>query len=309
VNEDNYVIRRLDTDDIRQVQSHGQPWNHTYRQASRGSFRAQAVQVRSRTMELTHDHLHTGVIINGDSSHDVTAFACFAGRSHRHAHGAIARGDLLVFGGESELHFASDGPDEWVVVAIDTQTLHRWCERTGNEHLAGARSRIQARSMHAYSELFQSLQHVLRAAVTRQTAFEERVLRLLAEATWRGDSLTSARMLAVRAQQVLDRSFRSDVTLTQVCELVGAAPRTIQCAFQQTYGMSMRRYREILRLNFARSLLLHPQGRDPVRRAALSSGFSHLSRFAHSYSDFYGELPSATISQLRSTSDEDVRLV
>ncbi|MNE60088.1 transcriptional regulator EutR [compost metagenome] len=61
-------------------------------------------------------------------------------------------------------------------------------------------------------------------------------------------------------------------------------------------GMSPSNYIRIVRLNVARKLLLLSPS-ERIQGAAMDAGFNHLGRFSKYYHEFYGELPSETLSR------------
>ncbi|MBK5437569.1 AraC family transcriptional regulator [Pseudomonas sp. TH32] len=95
------------------------------------------------------------------------------------------------------------------------------------------------------------------------------------------------------AQRVQDE----DIGVLDLCNHLRISRRTLQYSFEDVLGMTPLNYLRSVRLNMARKLLMSsPQ--DTIQGAALDSGFSHLGRFSKYYQDFFGELPSETVSRL-----------
>jgi AraC-like DNA-binding protein len=83
--------------------------------------------------------------------------------------------------------------------------------------------------------------------------------------------------------------------LTEICNIIGMKPRTVQKYFHEIYGMGPTEYFRVRRLNRARTDLL--QGNNNVSEVALQWGFSHLGRFAGRYKTHFGESPKDTQNQ------------
>ena len=83
------------------------------------------------------------------------------------------------------------------------------------------------------------------------------------------------------------------LSVADIAHAVGSPVRSLQRAFQETFGRSPMQYLRDLRLDMARQMLLaHPNA--GVTQIALDCGFNHLGKFAAAYRDRFGEPPSAT---------------
>jgi AraC-like DNA-binding protein len=106
------------------------------------------------------------------------------------------------------------------------------------------------------------------------------------------------------------------ITLDQLAERAGVAPRTLEVHFRQFLGATPLGWVRAARLDRARSALLAPGARTTVSKVATDCGFSQLGRFAARYSSRFEELPSETLRRVRGATpdapegldDEAVRL-
>ncbi|URM26366.1 helix-turn-helix domain-containing protein [Pseudomonas frederiksbergensis] len=88
-----------------------------------------------------------------------------------------------------------------------------------------------------------------------------------------------------------------DIGVLDLCNHLRISRRTLQYSFEDVLGMTPLNYVRSVRLNTARKLLMSsPQ--ESIQGAALDAGFSHLGRFSKYYQEFFGELPSQTVSRL-----------
>lgn len=95
------------------------------------------------------------------------------------------------------------------------------------------------------------------------------------------------------AQHIQDE----DIGVLDLCSHLRISRRTLQYSFEDILGMTPLNYLRSVRLNTARKLLMSSP-KDTIQGAAMDSGFSHLGRFSKYYQDFFGELPSETVSRL-----------
>jgi AraC-like DNA-binding protein len=96
-----------------------------------------------------------------------------------------------------------------------------------------------------------------------------------------------------RAEAFLRGHFSEAVNLSAVAEAAGVSARTLQDAFRRYRNTTPLELLRGLRLDRVRSQIL--KGEASVTEAAFDAGFQHLGRFARSYANRFGELPSKTL--------------
>ena len=96
----------------------------------------------------------------------------------------------------------------------------------------------------------------------------------------------------------MERAATEAISLTDVIAAAGVRARTLHEAFRHFETTTPMRFLRSLRLDRARALLM--EGEMSVADAAMTSGFGHLSRFAHYFEQRFGENPSATLRRSRS---------
>jgi AraC-like DNA-binding protein len=84
--------------------------------------------------------------------------------------------------------------------------------------------------------------------------------------------------------------------MTELCAAVGASGRALRMYCQEHLGMSPHRYLLLRRMNLVRrALALADPAATNVTTIALDHGFGELGRFAVSYRELFGEVPSVTL--------------
>lgn len=90
------------------------------------------------------------------------------------------------------------------------------------------------------------------------------------------------------------------VTIEELAVATDVSQRTLRSLFLEYFGVPPRRYLLIRRLNQVRSVLRTSEPDETtVTSVAAQFGFWHLGRFAGTYSELFGETPSATLHQAR----------
>ena len=89
---------------------------------------------------------------------------------------------------------------------------------------------------------------------------------------------------------------RETVGLDDMVQASGVSRRSLHEGFRKYYGVTPMVYLRNVRLDNARLVLKQKGAGDvSVTGVALDSGFNHLSKFANSYKERFGELPSETL--------------
>jgi AraC family transcriptional regulator, ethanolamine operon transcriptional activator len=104
----------------------------------------------------------------------------------------------------------------------------------------------------------------------------------------------SRRRLVARALEVLHATPDEPVSVTSICDALGVTERTLQRAFQDCLGTSLRVYERERRLRAAHGAILAEGSRRSITNIAMSFGFWHLGRFSGAYAALFGRVPTET---------------
>jgi len=95
-----------------------------------------------------------------------------------------------------------------------------------------------------------------------------------------------------RAEEFIRANVAAPIGLHEIAEAAGVAPRTLQLAYRNAFGISPIRALTRERMRRARFDLV--AGEASVTDVALKWGFTHFGRFAAEYRHEFGELPRET---------------
>lgn len=102
-----------------------------------------------------------------------------------------------------------------------------------------------------------------------------------------------------QAEELMRAHSDEPLSMLDLARSLGVSLRSLQLAFNETYGLGPRDVLNRIRLEKARQRLLAANGDGQVTVVALESGFFHLSRFAQTYARAFGERPSETLARRR----------
>jgi len=100
-----------------------------------------------------------------------------------------------------------------------------------------------------------------------------------------------------RATDFIHANLHRPITMLEVAEAAGIAPRTLQIAFRRSRGCTAKDYLQRERLKRIRQDLLDADADRSVAGIASRWGMVHLGRFAAAYRTAFGEFPRQTVRQ------------
>jgi AraC-like DNA-binding protein len=109
----------------------------------------------------------------------------------------------------------------------------------------------------------------------------------------------SRRRLALAAEELILADDAQDCEgVASLCHRLGTGERSLQLAFREQFGISVRAFLQTARLHRAHAALLRHGDRMTLAQIATQYGFWHLGRFAGYYRKVYGCSPSVTVKQV-----------
>ncbi|APW46528.1 helix-turn-helix domain-containing protein [Rhodoferax antarcticus] len=303
-----------------------QGWNQRYLQLSRGAFDGSVRRLQLDGMGLFIEDLHQSVYQAGWVRREVFAIgvpllvegdAQFCGRR-------ATQQSLHVFSGDNGFEFRS--PQRHVMIGIEIDRalyeahLGATANGVGNEpHLASAgllqpdadaidklRSLLtglfQIMSLpHDRSSLVHSLTHSAPLRRQARTQLIDHVVAAMAPQD-AGVSVGNARATAAqtalvnKVSEMVSNRLNEAPSIGEICKTMGVSRRTLQNAFQATWGMGPLTWLTTMRLNAVRRRL---KSVTQVTEAATEFGFWHFGHFASHYQALFGECPSKTLQRHR----------
>ncbi len=115
--------------------------------------------------------------------------------------------------------------------------------------------------------------------------------------TGEGCHLTEGEKSALEIRTFLLNSLEETMTIQSIVERFQISDKTLQNSFMSLFGITPKRFINLLKLNRAHEDLLCADGKTPnISDIATKWGFSHFGRFAKDYKDLFGVLPSETLN-------------
>jgi AraC family ethanolamine operon transcriptional activator len=300
--------RRLSFRDFDALAEAAQEWDLTLLQCEPGAFWGRLDQVLTRRVQLGRARFGRAVLQQGGSPAGMLTFGAPVKGSEEYQwrNRQVMPDRLLVFPRGGEFQSASGAgfhsypvsihPDLFEEVAADlgvpTEDLRsdREVIRPRARDLAALRAHL--RMLLDGDERSGARTGLLRAAEQETT---ELVIRALTGAESVRKPAARLRDRAIRrAEAMIQSAGREPLLVRDICRASGASWRTLNYAFREKYGLTVKRYLMVQRLNGLRRDLLEAERSTPISEVAAQWGFWHMGMLADQYRRLFGELPSET---------------
>ena len=125
----------------------------------------------------------------------------------------------------------------------------------------------------------------------------EAIKHTFAGQTGIGCHLTEGEKTAFEVKSFLLNSLEETMTIQSIAEQFKVSDKTLQSSFKSLFGITPKRFMNLLKLNKAHEDLQHADALTTnVSDIATKWGFSHFGRFAKEYKLLFGVLPSETLN-------------
>lgn len=115
----------------------------------------------------------------------------------------------------------------------------------------------------------------------------------------RGKLHTVAPRQVKNAADYIEQNWDRPITIEALSHVTQISARSLFHLFKRTYGVSPMAFARRARLRRAREMLSHPAPETTVTSVGFLCGFGNPGRFAKSYFEAFGELPSDTLKANR----------
>ena len=299
------------------------PWEVGFESLTRGPLTSKTVYLATPRLVAYREQWSRPLRVRGALRPGEVAFALPTRHGlPLHLAGQIVQPGRIPWLPDSrQLDMVTEAPYDNIVLVFDARFLRRIATDLRHPmadaaYLAAAPSLLPARPDKALA-LRREIERLL-AGVEQQSAgrtggearasrLDEHLAAALLDALMVDDSARTpgtesgsftqrSRTAAVCIEYVRSRDY--DVTIPELCALIGKSRRTLEYVFRGATGTSPARYLQLCRLRRVhRDLSAGWPDQISVTEIATRWGFFELGRFADTYRRFFGELPSQTLKR------------
>lgn len=307
------LVIKADFDDIDAMASSPLAWQQQYDQIGRGKFRGSLTQFVAKSIQLGRVQWSPGVLQRGMAPADTWVFGLplkSAGTLHARRRPAQP-GELLAATSRDDVGFAATGDTDLMVAVLPEKLIETWMQtRRGavrvdstlnSPHLGLSPREMTRRSM-TLAALLDAMLHRNGTPISEGVLkrIEDGICSIVLDIIPSAEAIEPLHHRARIAREllaILRENIEHQLTITDLCERVGAKERTLFLCCVEAFGRPPMQLLTELRLNGVRRALTNPENGTSVTQAATSFGFTHFGRFAQGYSRQFGELPSVTLAR------------
>jgi len=310
---------RVNCTDPDEFQEKATGWDIDHLQLAPGKYCASMEFIQTQNVQISDVTHHIGVHEQGGLSGETCVISLPTPLDNNPLYycGAILEKDecpALLPG--QDFDTLSYGGMNYITIVTDMALLDREAVlRTGQPFSSMVKQRRVCISQQDQQLLIQSITTLMRShhkpsynLGIEQQPLEKQIIEIILQSIRlpqkRYTHAPNRRTIARRAEQTIRKYPRQQLTIDQICSLVGCSARSLHLGFKEYYGTSPGRYARTLALNAAHQQLCNIPENETISNIAMSWGFYHLGRFSHQYKKFFSELPSATVERQKGISTD-----
>jgi AraC-like DNA-binding protein len=228
---------------------------------------------------------------------------------------ALRNGDIVFHSRGERVHQRSNGVYEWGLISVSAEQLANCGKALTGRPIAAPDASKVFRPARAETWRFQRLfRQACRLAETGRKlierpevarALEQEMLHVIINCLATGELEDNSKKrhchaaLMARFESALENHIDQKLNMPVLCAAIGVPERTLRMCCAEFLGVSPTRYALLKRLNRARAAL---RCADPstasVAEVARDNHFLEFGRFAVTYRNVFGELPSTTLQRV-----------
>ena len=309
---------RIESRDVDELSMIVEPWELILHPVSAGRFHSLLECVQINGILIYRERLALRQLATGSTPADYFTFGGpLPGKNPVDWCGSEANSKRLCYGRPaSEVDFIIPGDSGHVVILIPTDLMQSYFgEETIEAALSDRRHHLVCNAQHDCNLLVNTARIIskylsypeLLADARECKAIESQLMHDVAEFfpydnTGAHCTTRTRRRKAFLHAIETNEGIRKPLSVPEIAVATGMSQRSLRLAFQESIGLSPRKYLHWHRLHKVRHELHTNEAEiTSVTEAAAQWGFTELGRFAVEYKQLFGESPSVTLSN-RTTS-------
>lgn len=288
-------------------------WDQHYRKLTKGPDYGFAQQLNVQEAQLTYIGWKAGLHIETGTPQGSIAFVQqVTGDGQTRFNGkTLASNEIKVMHSPHEYDLVAAANTTYMVLAVSAERVRRHIEALWGDDVLTRTDSLDSiiTTTPVQQKLHKMIRYHLELGYAKPNALSDPVVQELMIDELLDAVFLSSRMLnskkrvvkrhilAKKAAQFLQYNVDKVVTLSALCEHVGASERSLRQGFLERFGITPKVYIKRYRL-----YQLHEQLRNSsfdnqtITQTALRLGLTHLGRLPAEYRELFGELPSETLA-------------
>lgn len=286
-------------------------WDIQHRQLAPGKYQINLNIIHSRNVQLSDVSHQVGVREQGYIPLDACAICLptFLEPTPLYFCGTpLEENECPALLSGEEFDSYSSGTMNYVTLVAKTSLLEREALLLTGQPFSSLRRqlriRISQQNQQRLKQLIRTLMYSLDSlGINQQPVLEkqlvEQLILSILPPSGEDPKLPNRRVVAKQAEQTIRQHIQQQLSIEQICSLVGCSMRTLHLGFKECYGTTPGQYARTMALNAVQRQLSKRSSNETITDVAMRWGFYHLGRFSQQYTELFNELPSETVKRCK----------
>ena len=296
---------------IEMVQYYSKKWDLVHTQMSKGVFKAKMTVAHTPRIQLATNAYTTGLMTKGDFPKGTIVLNCHMDNNtpYTFQNTPILPNEIIVMTKGDEIDRISSGPFTTHNITIDEQLFYEafytFFGETPYYSLKLKRFYIKEDMISVFHQTINNWISYLTDTLPKldikpiYNKIEYEILSQLFTCLAFPSSKKDKKKFPIETvRDFLHKNMHQDIDITLITQEFNISESQLHNLFKSNYGISPKKYLQILRLNAARKALQIADPRqDTVSDIALKFNFLTMSYFSKEYKEMFGQTPSQTLKK------------
>ena len=296
---------------MEKVQHYSKKWNLVHEQMGKGVFRGKITVVHTPRIQLAANSYTTGLLTRGDIPKGCILLHSYIPNDIQYTiqDKSILPNELVVMTQRDKVDRMSSGPFDTHSITIEEQLFQKafyaFFDETPHFSLKIERFYIKENMISNFHQTISSwIDYLLNTLPELDITPEyEKIESEILSQLFSCIALTSLKKDRKKfhiemVRDFLHQNIHQDIDLTMITEEFNISESQLHNAFKSNYGISPKKYLQMLRLNAVRKeLLLADPKHDTVSEIAMKYNFLSMNHFSDEYKKIFAQTPSQTLGK------------
>lgn len=293
------------------MQKYSKKWNLEHAQIEKGLFEANLKAVHTPRIQLARVHYSHGIITRGDFPK-----GCIVLNSYFSSNGtynvenrSILPNELIVLSKDDKIDRVTTGHFSGNIITIEEKLFYEafstFFGETPDNSLKMKRFYIKDDMIDTFQKTISFwIDYLINIFpnLNIKPEYEKIEYEILSQLfncitfTSLKDNRKKFQIHTVR--DFLHENISNEINLDMISRAFNISESQLHNAFKSTYGISPKKYLQMLRINAVRKELLHADlNQNTISEIALKYSFIHMNNFTAEYKKIFGQTPSQTLGK------------